>query len=105
MILLSERTLSGRLRVELTSASLEQILNTILQENIEVSDLFLKDILTCHFTVKRSDFRKLEYLVQKTDGKLVILEKHGMIWALQKLLNRPVLIILLVFLCFLSVIT
>ncbi len=96
--------ISGTVLVKLTSAQPEQTLNSILKEQIPVSEVSWIDELTCQFTVRRKDLIRLEQLFRHTGNNVEVLKQKGIFRYVRSFLDRPVLLSVAVLLLILSMI-
>lgn len=97
------RSLSGMVEVRLISAEPMSALRAVLQAGIEVTDAEQEDDLTLRFGLRRCDYRSLRAIVRKRGERLEVLHRKGLYWALRRLIKRPVLLIGIGFLLFLTV--
>lgn len=85
------RSFAGALRVELTSADIADLLTTINNAEITLTDIKSKNNLITEVTVCRRDFRHLNALVAKRGDQLKIVRKIGIYWSLTQIRNRSIL--------------
>lgn len=87
------QSLSGLLRLELTSADIPGALIAIAEKNIPVYDVRTKGELTLRMEIRREDYRFLADICRKRGEKLRILGRRGLYWTGKNLLKRPLLLI------------
>ena len=86
------RSITGVVRMELTSADLSGMLNQFSNQNIALFDLMYIDELTANFTVFRKDRRKLEEICTARGDILKNAGCSGLFWKIAPLKRRPVLV-------------
>ena len=52
-------SLEGMIRLKLTSADLEELLNTLNSNNLTLFDIHFTNELTCYVKVKRQDMKRI----------------------------------------------
>ena len=78
--------------VELTSADIPGLLQTINAMGISISNLNITGDLTVRVTVSYRYFQKIERLVEKRGEEITILSKEGVYWFFLKWIQRPVIV-------------
>ena len=94
--------LPARIRVELTSADISYLLEELNRIDIVLSHVEIIDELTVVATVSMENLQRLEALLSRRGERLRILGRIGAYWRLRSFLQRPVLIVGLLFLFVLS---
>ena len=96
----------GRITLEITSADVVGLLNTLNREKISIIALNYCSDLVVAVEISQIHFKKLQKIVNKQGGNVKILRKNGLFWTVFALMNRPVLVIfsisLLLFSAYLS---
>ena len=87
------RSLEGMVEVVLTSADLNDALDTIGKYGIAVQDALYMDRLRIRFIVSNYDLPRLMWLAQKRGENIEILQRRGLYFTLKSVLKRPVLLI------------
>ena len=87
-----QKSISGKLRVKLTSAEPEAMLDAINTAGISINGVQRCDELSCMFDILRKDYHDLLLLVKKSGGSLVIIDEQGVFFLVKRLYNRPVLL-------------
>ena len=85
-------SLSGTVRVELTSADVAGSVRSINRMNIPVSDFRFTGDLTVQFTVFRRHYRKILKNAQSKGESVSVISNDGIIWPVLGLRKRPVLL-------------
>lgn len=97
------KSLEGAFRVEIVSGDLSKTLTAIQNDNITLSDIRFSDILHMRASVSRSQFSKLQKLLQKRGEEINLLSSIGIYWPLVRLHRRPVLVIGILLILFLAI--
>ena len=97
------RSLSGMVEVELTSADPAGALHAINLAGIELFHARHTGDLTLCFGLQRCDYKKLRILSDKRGERLKLSHKSGLYWAVRQLLRRPVLLLGIALITFLTV--
>ena len=92
----------GTIEVIITCANPGELLSRIASCGIHVFNTRYIDDLTLQLTVNRQDWSRLNDIIMKRGGQCKIIRKRGLYWPICKLSNRPVLIVTLCFLLFLT---
>lgn len=99
------QTLSRRRRVEITCADTAFLLNTLLNEGIDVCNAEYCNELVLQMTVANNDYKTLCALAEKQGASVKELKRIGVFWTMFTLGKRPVLLaiatILLILFCYL----
>lgn len=85
-------SLTGSVRIELTSADVATSLHAINWMKIPVIELNTINDLTVQFTVMRCDMKYIEKLADKRGDHLVILSYEGIFWTIQQMKQRLLLL-------------
>ena len=95
-------SLSGMVRVELTSADPSGAMKAINDAGIVVFYARQEGDLTLRFALHRADFRMLRLICKRRGDRLTLDRRWGIYWVCKALLKRPVLIICTILFVFLS---
>ena len=87
------KSILGIVVVELTSAEPEIALETFRKNGIELFRVQRPSELTIHFSVLRTDVRRLQELAIKRGYTLQIVNKTGLFWRIQAFCHRPLLLV------------
>lgn len=87
------RSLSGMVEVQLTSADPAGALQAINADGIEVFHARQEGDLTLRFSLRRTSFRRLRKLSEKRGERLELCRRNGLYWAFRRLVQRPVLLL------------
>ena len=95
------RSLSGAVRLKLTSADISGAVTGINVQGIPIENVTFLDELSVTFTVERKYVKRLKKFHQKRGERLNQTEGYGMFWSGVRFIHRPVVIfgILFVLLC------
>lgn len=96
------RSLFGMVEVQLTSADPADALQAINRAGVEIFSVVQEGDLTLRFCLRRSDFRQVRRLTRKRGEVLQTVSRDGIYWALRRLSARPVLLIGIGLLLFLT---
>ena len=96
-------SLSGMVEVELVCADPEKVLGRLNSEGIVTYSVKGSGVLSLRTNVKRCDLKRSKQIAQKYGGRLSCVNKRGLYWCYKSLLRRPVLLLGLILLSFLSV--
>lgn len=86
-------SLSGTLRISLTSADVQGTISAILASKLEVQDIQITSPMCIDFLIRRYDLQNLRKMCEKRGEELEIRRKNGLYWKIQALRQRPVLVI------------
>ena len=92
------RSFAGMVRVRLLAPDGPECLQALEREHISAFSIRIADAVTQELTVSRKDLKMLRNLCKRKGYSLEIIRRSGMFWPLFAMLERPVLIIGLVFL-------
>lgn len=92
----------GRITLEITSADVVGLLNTLNREKISIISLNYCSDLVVAVEISQIHFKKLQKIVNKQGGNVKIISKNGLYWTVFALMNRPVLVIFAISLLLLS---
>ena len=84
-------SLSGSLRVELTSADIMNSLKRMNEMQIPIWNLEINGDLTAQFTVLRRCWRDIQKIAERDGEKLTVLSREGVFWELLRIAKRPVI--------------
>jgi len=96
------KSLFGVLTLEFTGAVPEKTMEAIVLKRIDLDNVIQKNELTYQIQINRRDYRKLSAIFVRRGDNWRIIGKKGLYWSAQKLLLRPVLLVLILFLFTLS---
>ena len=85
-------SLSGSIRVELTSADIMNSLKRMNAMQIPIWNLEINGDLTARFTVLRRYWRDIQKTAEGKGEKLTVLSREGMFWELLRIAKRPVIV-------------
>lgn len=88
--------------VEIVSADIPGILSACSQKNIVFSGLRYKDPLTITCKIAEKDYASIKILSEKMGASLRVMYKHGLLLRIKAMGKRPVLLLVLSILFFLS---
>lgn len=94
--------ITGSVRIEITSADLGRILDTLTIAGKEICDIVLLDELTGQFTVSRADYAGVRQLCENRGASVRQIRKDGLYWLGRRLLKRPILACGMLLLLFLT---
>lgn len=86
------KSLTGTVRIEITSAVPVEILTYINESNIQINHIAYVSDLTVSCLVARSDLKRLREIVHHRGGDIKIKRTEGVFWTLVQLRKRPVLV-------------
>lgn len=95
-------SLAGMVEVELTSADPEGSLAAAAEKNIAVFSVTRKETLTIGLRAFRKDLPALKALCEKRGDRLSVCRTRGIYWTIRRFLNRPVLVLGMGLLLFLT---
>ena len=87
------RSVSGMIRVKITTADIPGCLQTVEREQIPAASIYAGNEVTLELTIHRKDLIKLRDLCRKKGYQIETVTRKGVYWLLPVLLKRPVLII------------
>ena len=90
------------LELKLTSADTVGAIAAIQKNGIILYDTMAEDDLVVVFRVRRKDLQTVQSIAVRRGERLEILKRHGLYWKMKRLLKRPVLVIGVLLLFFLS---
>ena len=85
------QSLTGMVRVRLTTAASEILFEKLTARGIEIHDAVSVDDLTVEFTLGRKDYPELVALADRRGEDLHLIKKTGIYWPVVRLVKRPVL--------------
>ena len=95
-------SLAGMVEAELTSADPEGALAAAAGSHIAVFSVSRKEPLVLRFRIFRRDISKLHTLCEKSGDRFSVVRPLGAYWAIKRLFARPVLVLGLCFILFLT---
>lgn len=87
------KSLTGMMKVELTSAEPEITLSEVNEAGIEVFDVSFVNDLTREFRIMRTDFSAVRKIALRRGDSLKTRQYLGLFWKGKRLLLRPALIL------------
>ena len=96
------RAVFNRIQMELVCADPAKAMHVIQNAGLTLADVEFIDDLSFRFTVSGHGCRNLTALARRKGWQVRLLQRQGFFWKLQRLQNRPVLIIGVLLLLFLS---
>lgn len=93
---------SGTLRVQITCADMSGFLGKLNNCGITVQGLYYVDLLTVTLDIDRINLQRTEKIAASCGATIKIIQKNGIYWTIRRWRQRPVLIIGLCVLLFLS---
>jgi len=85
------RSLAGMVRLELTCAEPERVMQRLNRRGIELYAIEQVSLVTCRFLIRRKDYKTAAGISEASGGKLKLLGRKGSYWTLKALGKRPVL--------------
>lgn len=95
-------SLKGEITIEITSADVSAVLTAISESGILMTDVEILSNLCVRLVVSRSCFKRLRSIVQRRGEDYRIISRAGIYWGFKNLMHRPVLVIGLCVLIFLT---
>lgn len=89
------KSLSGMVRIRLTSADAYAFVAELLSENIEIMDLHDGNDLTLYTRIYRRDLHKVSRLAENKNIEIEIVGRAGVFWVLRRTVFRPVVVMCL----------
>ena len=96
------RSISGLLRVKITSSDIGWTLSVIQNNDIVLSDIQFVDALHLYANITVRQFPILQRLLRKRGEEIQIIERTGIYWSIDRLRRRPVLLSGMLLILFLS---
>lgn len=94
--------LLGSYQVEITSASIPDLIENITASGITLHSIHPIDFLTITTVVAKRDYKRLHRMVSKKGDTVIIKQKNGFIWKIEAFFKRPVLAVCIFIFVFLS---
>jgi len=91
---------NGRITLEITSADVPWTIRQFTDTGISLHNVQILDNFTVIISINRSDLPRLTHLTEKYGGKVRILGRNGLIWTLESVFHRGILVIGVVILLF-----
>ena len=85
-------SLTGSVRIAMTSADIAVSLQRINEMRIPISDLKMVGDLTAEFTVSRRNYSQIDSMAKRKGDNLKVLTNLGIYWWLKSFLRRPLLL-------------
>lgn len=95
-------SLTGCVQIKIMCADIVAFLNRISQEKIVLNNVKYIDEMTIHVEILRKSVPFLEAIAHKTGCETEIIGLRGLYWSFGAVLRRPVLILNLIIVCFLT---
>ena len=86
------QSLTGMVRVEVTSADIQKTLEELTGQGISIYHLEQTDLLTAEFTISRPDLKTVSAYCENRGNSLRLRGKAGLWWQGEALWKRPVLL-------------
>lgn len=96
------QSLSGTIIMEITDAEPEKICCLISAYQIPISNITRKSDLTYEFQISGKDYPSLAHFANHRHITIRIVQKRGILWRILKMIRRPVMVIGVLMLFFLS---
>ena len=97
------KSLSGMVKIQITTASVALLLTRISNAGINLLDVNTIDDFTINATVARRNYYRLKELLEKNGETIKIVSKIGLFWHVDGLKKRKLLIIAIGILLFLTI--
>ena len=86
--------ITGRyIRLRIIAAEPERLLTKLLDSNIELIDVISIDFLTVEVKIRKSQYGLVSNIVEHSGATCRLIGRMGMLWSIQSLLKRPVLML------------
>lgn len=95
-------SINGEVTVEITSADISAVLTALVASNIVLHHVQIISDLTARMVVSRHDFKSLKAILRRRGEVDRIVRRSGIYWGMKNLMRRPVLVIGLCLLAFLT---
>ena len=90
------------LHLEITAAVPERLLTQLIHSNIELLDITVIDFLTVKIKIRKSQYNLVVNIAEHCGASCQLIGRIGILWSVQSILKRPVLLIGVLFFIFLS---
>ena len=97
------KSVKALMRVEFTSASVADMLTAINDSGISVRDVIPINDLVVEATINKGDYQRLRKLLDRRGEFVKIIRRQGLLWILDSVRKRPVLIAGIVIITFLAI--
>ena len=97
------KAIAGLVRVRAESAEPARFLSLLNQSGIQLYDIAFVDQLTVDFTIHTGELSKAKSIADRRGDRLDLQSRSGLLYAVKKILTRPVLIVGAFLVLFLSV--
>ena len=88
-----EKYKAGTLTVELTTKNLERFINLLLENEIEITKVKKISVNVMYFNLDFHNYGKLKKIVTKTESRIRILDRQGMLFLKLKIKRRIALVL------------
>ena len=90
------------LHLKITAAEPERLLTQLIHSNIELLDITVIDFLTVKIKIRKSQYILVVNIAEHCGASCQLIGRIGILWSVQSILKRPVLLIGVLFFIFLS---
>ena len=90
------------LRLKITTAEPERLLTQLIQSNVELLDITDIDFLTVKIKIRKSQYNLVVNIAEHCGASCHLIGRIGILWSVQSILKRPVLLIGVLIFIFLS---
>ena len=80
------------LRIHMISAEPENLLSKLLFADLELQDVRYIDLLTVEVRIRKNQYSRMQEVLDRAGATYHIVRKEGVLWCLQNVGKRPVLI-------------
>lgn len=94
--------ISGMLEIELTSAEPTAVLHRLNRKDVHLQNILYLDDMRVRFSITRKDYPEIERVTAKNGDKYSVKRKKGLYWLIRSLGLRPLLLVGLIFLLFIT---
>lgn len=94
-----KKSITGRLKLEITCADAGLLLNAINSHGVLMEDIYHKEAMTICITVKMSDYAAIKIICKKYGASIKIISHSGLSRCILAILNRPILTAFFSILC------
>ena len=84
---------SGRLTLEIICADVPWIIRQFLNRGITLHNVQYLDHFTVTLSINRVDLAELTQLTEKNGGNVRVLDRNGLVWMMEALLRRSILLV------------
>lgn len=90
------------LRLKITAAEPERLLTQLIHSNIELLDITVIDFLTVKIKIRKSQYNLVVNIAEHCGASCHLIGRIGILWSIQSILKRPVLLTGVLLFIFLS---